>query len=64
MVTIAEAGLRRRACQDDLGQDEVHFLNPVKQIVETGRTPAEDLLEAFEGRWGGRIEPLYREGSY
>ena len=63
-VTIAEAGLRRRACQDDLGQDEVHFLNPVKQIVETGRTPAEDLLEAFEGRWGGRIEPLYRERSY
>ena len=64
VVTIAEAGLRRRACQDDLGQDEVHFLNPVKQIVETGRAPAEDLLEAFEGRWGGRIEPLYREGSY
>jgi glutamate--cysteine ligase len=63
-VTIAEAGLRRRACQDDLGQDEVHFLNPVKQIVETGRAPAEDLLEAFQGRWGGRIEPLYREGSY
>ena len=64
LVRIAEAGLRSRARQDDLGQDEVHFLNPVKQIVETGRTPAEDMLEAFESRWEGRVEPLYRERSY
>jgi len=33
-------------------------------IVEDGRTPAEVLLEAYHGRWNGRLEPLFKEFAY
>ena len=64
VVAIAEAGLRRRARIDGLDQDETHYLSAVKQVVDSGRTPAEELLEAFHGPWQGRFEPLYRDYSY
>ena len=44
--------------------DETHFLNALKEIVETGVTPAEELLACFDGEWGGEFEGLYRDCSY
>ncbi len=63
-LALAEAGLARRARLDAKGQDETHYLAPLREIVESGRTPAEDKLALFEGEWGGRLEPLFRDCAY
>ncbi len=65
-VAIAEAGLKARAMPGAGGMipDETHFLNAVKETVETGRTPADELLEKFHGEWAGDLNRIYGEYSY
>ena len=66
VLAIAEAGLKARA---DAGRgravpDETHFLNALKEIVETGRTPADELLARYQGDWGGDVTRVFAEYSY
>jgi glutamate--cysteine ligase len=44
--------------------DETHFLNALKDSVETGKTPADELLEQYHGSWGGDLSKIYGEFSY
>ncbi len=64
VLDIASEGLRARAAVDSFGENEAHFLNAMYTIVETGRTPAEDLLDLYHGRWGGSVDPLFTEFAY
>ena len=63
-LAIANDGLKARAVQDSFGEDEVHFLNALDEIVESGVTPAEELLDAWENRWDGNIDRLFDEYAY
>ena len=66
VVTIAEVGLRARAAPGSGGllPDETHFLGTLRETVETGRTPADDLLARFEREWNGDLSRIYAERSY
>lgn len=65
VLEICEAGLARRAIPSSKsGRDEVHYIEPLQSIVASGKTFAEDLLEAYETRWGGEITPIYDECKY
>ena len=64
VLEIAHEGLVRRRRLDGVGLDESRFLKPLFQIAESGLTPAEDLLFAFERRWKGNIDPIFREYAY
>ena len=63
---IAEAGLKSRARPgaDGLIPDETHFLNALKDSVETGQVPADELLEHFHGDWQGDLSRIYGAFSY
>jgi glutamate--cysteine ligase len=63
-LDIAHEGLSRRGVQDGIGLDETHFLNPLFRIAESGFTPAEDLLCAYERRWHKNIDPIFKEYAY
>ena len=63
-LILAHAGLKRRARIDQLGRDETCHLEPLNRIVDSGRTPAEELLEKFNGPWKGSLEPAYREYAF
>jgi glutamate--cysteine ligase len=63
-VAIAESGLARRRCLDAGGHDESRYLQPIQEYIARGITPAEELLEKFRGRWGGSVEPVYKEYAY
>ena len=65
-VEIAEAGLKARARPGAGGlvPDETHFLNALKESIETGRTPADELLEEYHGAWGGDLDRIYAAHSY
>ncbi|MDP6352425.1 MAG: glutamate--cysteine ligase [Alphaproteobacteria bacterium] len=64
VLEVAKDGLKRRARLDSGGQDEVGFLTPLDGIAQSGLTPAEELLEAYEGRWRGSVDPLFTEHAY
>ena len=64
MLRIARAGLRARRRLDRSGEDESGFLSALEEIAETGITPAEALLDAYHGRWGGSVDPVFRELAY
>jgi len=63
-LTLSHAGLRRRGHIDQLGRDESRYLEPLEHILESGRTPAEEMLEKFNGPWGGSVEPAYQEYAF
>jgi glutamate--cysteine ligase len=66
VLDIAESGLRARARAGAGGllPDETHFLNTLRETVETGRTPADELLERYHGDWQGDLTRIYAEYSY
>ncbi len=66
VLTIAEAGLKARACPGAGGliPDETHFLNALKESVETGKVPADELLDRYNGDWGGDLSRIYGDYSY
>ncbi len=65
-VAISEAGLRARGRPGAGGlvPNETHFLNALKESVETGITPADELLAHYHGDWGGDLKRIYAEYSY
>jgi glutamate--cysteine ligase len=63
-LSISAHGLQRRARLNRHGADERVHLEPLIEIVEVGQTPAERKLELFHGRWGGSVDPLFREFAY
>ncbi|KAF5938614.1 hypothetical protein HYC85_022873 [Camellia sinensis] len=58
VVRFAKDGLERR------GFKEIGFLNEVAEVVRTGVTPAEKLLELYHGKWGGSVDPVFEELQY
>ncbi len=63
-LSIARQGLKNRERLDSVGLDETHFLQPLYQICDSGLTPAEELLTAFERRWDGQVDPVFTEYAY
>ncbi len=64
VLDLSRQGLARLGRLDANGKDEVHFLDPLEEIVSTGRTPAEGLLDAYYNEWDGDIDPLITECAY
>jgi glutamate--cysteine ligase len=63
-LVLAHAGLRRRECIDHLGRDESRHLDPLDRILDAGRSPAEEMLEKFHGRWQRSVDPAYEEYAF
>ena len=64
IVKISRDGLIRRANLDEKGRDESHFLNPLISIIESGVTPAEELLQHFEEDWNYNVDPIFEDYAY
>jgi glutamate--cysteine ligase len=63
-IAIARAGLQRRAALDKIGGDESGFLNVLQEIAESGKCPAEEKLELYNGRWNRSVDPVFSEFAY
>ncbi len=51
VLKLAHAGLQRRARLNAKGQDETMYLAPLDQLLASGRTQAQDLLDLWSGEW-------------
>ena len=66
VLALSEAGLKARAREGAGGMvpDETHFLNALKDSVESGKVPADELLEDYHGKWQGDLSKIYADYSY
>jgi len=64
VLDIAAAGLTARGQINSMGDNESGFLNPLLQIVDSGKSPAQLLLEKYETEWKGDLSKVYDEMSF
>ena len=64
VLELARDGLKRRARLDGSGQDESHFIAPLFDIAQSGKTPAERLVERYHTAWSESVDPVYVEEAY
>ena len=66
VLEIAENGLKTRAREGAGGllPDETHFLNALKETLDTGETPADELIRRFHSDWNGDVTRVFGEYSY
>jgi glutamate--cysteine ligase len=64
VLDIAADGLTRRAMLNSAGDNEGGFLDPLRDVVATGMTPADRLLARYNGPWNGDVSHIYEEFSF
>ncbi|MFY9211297.1 MAG: glutamate--cysteine ligase [Aestuariivita sp.] len=65
-VALSDAGLKARARPGAGGlvPDETHFLNTLKENLETGKVAADELLDHYRGDWNGDMTRVFADYSY
>ncbi|HEV2080795.1 MAG TPA: glutamate--cysteine ligase [Allosphingosinicella sp.] len=64
ILDIAEAGLNARGRLNAAGDNESGFIEPLREIIATGKSPAELLLERYHNEWNGDVSRIYEEQSF
>ena len=64
VLDIAGAGLTARARTNAAGDTENGFLDPLREIVRSGKVPAQRLLDRYHGDWHGDVSRVYAEESF
>lgn len=64
VLDISAAGLNARARLNASGDNESGFLDPLREVIARGTTPAEVLLDHYCGAWNGDVSHIYEEMSF
>jgi glutamate--cysteine ligase len=64
VVDISRQGLAARGRLDSSGNNETGYLEPLAEIVKTGKVPAQKLLDLYNGEWGGDLSKIYAVKSF
>ena len=64
VLEIATSGLRERAEFNPAGDNEGGFLDPLRDVVASGKTFAEKMLDRYHGEWQGDVSHVYEEFSF
>ena len=64
VLGIARSGLSARARLNEAGDNETGYLAELFDIVESGRVPAQRLLDLYHGEWGGDLSRVYEAKSF
>ncbi|MHA6769236.1 glutamate--cysteine ligase [Sphingobium ummariense] len=64
VLAIARSGLAARARLNGAGDNETGYLSFLEEVVASGKTNAERLLERYHGEWQGDLSHVYEEESF
>ncbi len=64
LLAISDQGLHNRAKAGAFDRDEAHFLNALRDVVDRGETPADEMFWKYENQWNRDIDRVYAEYSY
>ena len=63
-LDIARSGLAARGRLNAAGDNETGYLSALEDVVASGKTHAERLLDRYHGEWGGDVSKVYAEESF
>src|SRR5690606_23782732 len=61
VLAISRQALVSRNRLNSSGDSEAGFLEPLQEIVDSGKVPAQRLLDKLHGPWGGDVGRVYEE---
>jgi glutamate--cysteine ligase len=64
VLDIARSGLAARNRLNASGDNETGYLEPLAEIVASGKVPAQHLLDLYHGEWNGDLIQIYRQTSF
>ena len=64
ILDISSAGLTARNRLNSSGDNETGFLDPLREVVAKGKSPAAQLLDRYHGEWNGDVSRIYDEMSF
>lgn len=64
VLDIASAGLKERNYLSNSGETEQVFLTSLFDTVESGKTPADKMLDAMKSTWNGDVNQVFKDFSY
>lgn len=64
VLDIARSGLAARQRFNAAGDNETGYLSALDEVIATGKTPAERLLDRYHGEWGSDVSRVYAEESF
>lgn len=64
VVDIARSGLAARARLNSSGDNETGYLSALDEVIASGKTHAERLLDRYHGEWQGDLSRVYDEESF
>jgi glutamate--cysteine ligase len=64
ILQIADEGLRRQAAIDADGRDERIYLENLVSDVSHTKTPADEILDYWNGNWRGEVGPLVSHAAF
>ena len=64
ILDISSAGLTARNRLNTSGDNESGFLDPLREVVAKGKSPAAQLLDRYHGEWNGDVSRIYDEMSF
>jgi len=63
-VDLASEGLRRIAARGETDADERSFLDPIREVIERGKSPGEVILDQWRGEWNADVARLIESTRY
>jgi len=64
VLDISRSGLASRGRLNSVGDNETGYLSALQDVIDTGKTPAERLLDRYHGEWQGDVSRVYSEESF
>lgn len=64
VLDIARSGLAARNRLNASGDNETGYLEPLAEIIASGKVPAQHLLDLYHGEWNGDLIQIYRQTSF
>ena len=66
VIAIANEGLKARCIPSSNLKfpDETHFLDALKEVVESERTAADQLIELYRNNWNQDVSKIFDQHSY
>ena len=64
VLDIAASGLNARGRMNASGDSETGFLDPLREVVRSGKVPAQVLLDHYSDAWDGNVCRIYEESKF
>ncbi len=64
VLEVSASGLTRRARLNSAGDNEGGFLDPLRDVIASGMTPADRMLARYHGEWKQDVSHIYEEFSF